>query len=239
MICIREFTEAGVEEFDRYIENIRENPGTEKPELNSTPYSVEFQPAVEVDENIKFSKKLDLAGYVNETLKSSGIFRENILENRNLWTWLAYLWFDRLCEKKEGKLVPRERAKYICSSGYQDYYRHLIAGPYSIYSLYGEEYSLLFLYNKPHQHSDFIEQIASRQKLISRKNFIVVLHKLYLNRRNNTPKRGVQSREQPGNLRRFIKVMDQFELTYNIYNMDPDKILNLLPDEFNNWKSVR
>jgi hypothetical protein len=46
------------------------------------------------------------------------------------------------------------------------------------------------------------------------------------------PKRGVLTRTRPGNLRRLIAVIDQFDLTYDLYATSPDDILTLLPPEF-------
>jgi hypothetical protein len=234
MICIRVFSDLGVEKFRQYIVDLKNNLQTVKPDLNIEPYSAEFKPLVDIDENRIFHTKLEVAEYIKNKIDNAGIPREGILENRNLWTWLAYIWFEQLCQRKNGTLIPRETAKYICSSDYTDYYRHFIAAPFSIYSLYGRNNSRIFLHNKPYEHNDYIEQIASRQKIISHENLIVVLHRLYWDEISNRPKRGAQSRS--GNHLRFRKIIDQFELTYNIYTMSPDEIINLLPDEFSQWK---
>jgi len=236
MICIRVFSDLGIGKFRQYIMDLKNNIQTVRPDLNVEPYSTEFQPLVEIDENRIFQTKLEVGEYIKNQMDNAEISRKGILENRNLWTWFAYIWFNQLCPKKNANLIPRETAKYIYSSDYRDYYRHLIAAPFSIYSLYERNNSLLFLYNKPYEHNDFIEQIAARQKIISHENLIVVLHRLYWHESSNRPKRGVQSRQQPGNFRRFVKIIDQFELTYNIFTMSPDEIMNLLPDEFSQWK---
>jgi hypothetical protein len=232
---MRVFTETGVDRFRQYISDLKTNPRTVRPDLNIDQYSFEFQPAVEIDENRTFQTKLEIAEYMKNQIERAGIRRERVIEERNLWTWLAYIWFEKLCEQRNAVLIPREIVKYICNSDYRDYYRHLVAGPFSIYSLHGREQSLLFLHNIPYQHNDFVEQIASRQKIISHRNLIQVLHHLYWNTNSTSPKRGSQSRQQPCNLRRFIKLIDQFELTYNIYTMDSSTIMGLLPAEFTQW----
>lgn len=236
MIYIRVFSDLGVNKFRQYIVDLKNNPQTARPDLNVEPYSTEFQPLVEIDENRIFQTKLEVAEYIKNQMDNAGISREGVLENRNLWTWLAYIWFDQLCPKKNGNLIPRETAKYICSSDYSDYHRHFIASPFSIYSLNERNNSLLFLYNKPYEHNDFIEQIACKQNIISHGNLIVALHRLYWYESSNRPKRGALSKQQPGNLRRFKKIIYQLELTYNIYTMSPDEIMNMLPDEFSQWK---
>jgi len=43
--------------------------------------------------------------------------------------------------------------------------------------------------------------------------------------------------KRPGSLRRLITVIDQFSLTYDLYGMNDDEILDLLPSEFERWRN--
>lgn len=239
MIPIRLMLPEGENQFREYIRQVRTNLSTARPDLNSNPFSQEFSPQIMVDETKTFMSKLELAEYLYNCFRVAGIRREHILGKNKLWTWLAYLWFDQLapvrCTGTGGRAIG-EDAKYICSSDYRDYYRHFVAGPYSIYSLHGRDNSLLFLHSPVYEHNDFIEQFASRQFIISYPEIVKAVTKLYFDSNDRKPKRGAQSRDREGNIRRFVKVIRQFELTFNIYTMDCDKILNILPDEFNVWK---
>ncbi len=40
---------------------------------------------------------------------------------------------------------------------------------------------------------------------------------------------------RPGNLRRLPAALDQLELTYDVYGMDPDALLEILPEPFHAW----
>lgn len=237
MITTRIMLPEGEDKFREYIQTLRQNPSISRPDLNTEPFSREFSPQIEIDETKRFNTKMELARYVDKCLSNAGIRRENILGENGLWTWLAYIWFDQLAPARNNGLRDiKEEAKYICSSDYRDYYRHFIAGPYSIYSLHGERNSWIFLYSPVCEHNDFIEQFASRQFIISHRNIVETITKLYLDTRTNKPKRGAQSRNRKGNIRRFVSVIQQFELTYDIYSMSPEQILNLLPAEFDEWK---
>jgi hypothetical protein len=66
---------------------------------------------------------------------------------------------------------------------------------------------------------------------------VEVLDILYWDDKSNRPKRGAQSQSNPGNIRRFSKVISQLELTYDVYTMKPNEILQLLPSEFDQWKA--
>ena len=238
MIIVRIMMPEGESKFREYITALREEPSTTCPYLNIEPYSMEFIPHIEVDRDISFNSKMELAEYINEKFNEADIRREEITGESGLWTWLAYLWFNSLTcfDPSRGNRIIREEAKYICSSDYRDYYRHLVAGPYSIYSLHGPELSKIFLYSPTHEHNDFIEQIASRQFLISHPNLVEVLFRLYWDNSRERPKSGAQSRNKAGTLRRFVKVIQQLELTYDVYSLSAEEIIHLLPEEFNKWK---
>ena len=38
-----------------------------------------------------------------------------------------------------------------------------------------------------------------------------------------------------GGLRHLIRVLDQLERTHDVYGMEPDALLKILPDEFRQW----
>jgi hypothetical protein len=230
----------GEQKFREYIHVLRTDPLSQRPDLNSEPFSYEFSHVVSIDETGQFISKMKLAEYLQNCFTGANLNREDVLTVNGLWTWLAYIWFDQLAPKTNDDRASRdikEDAKYICSSDYRDYYRHLISGPYSIYSLHGAENSNIFLYSSVNEHNDFVEQFASRQFIISHKNIVEAIRRLYFDSQRGQPKRGAQTRTKPGNIRRFVSVIQQFELTYDIYTMSADSILNLLPFEFDNWKA--
>jgi hypothetical protein len=51
-------------------------------------------------------------------------------------------------------------------------------------------------------------------------------------------KRGAySSKRKPGTLLRFIDVVQQLDLTYDLYGMAGDQVLDLLPQEFDDWRN--
>jgi len=95
-----------------------------------------------------------------------------------------------------------------------------------------------FLHGPLDKHGDFSEQLASRMELISNRNLIEAVDRLYVSLRPEgaAPKRGATTRTRPGNLRRLIAIVQQFELTYDLYAMAASQILKLLPPEFDRWR---
>jgi len=232
-MILRVMEKEGVNRFREYIHQLKTGIENYRPDLNDEPFSTEFKPVIEVDESKMFASKLELAEYIFDLFFNAGINREDVIRNNGLWTWLAYIWFDQLTNNRKKVL---EFAKYLCSLDYTDYYRHLVACPYTIYSIHKRDNSKIFLNTEIYRHTDIIEQIASRQSFVSHTNIIEVFSTLYFEQNRQKAKSGAQSRKRPGNIRRFVKVFQQFELTYDLYDMSPEQILDLLPEEFDRWK---
>ena len=96
----------------------------------------------------------------------------------------------------------------------------------------------MFLHGPLHQHGDFSEQLASRMELITNRSLIEAVDRLYFSPRpdGGTTKRGAATRSRPGNVRRLIVVVQQLDLTYDLYAMTSEQILSLLPSEFDAWR---
>ncbi|MFV2044808.1 MAG: hypothetical protein ACC700_16430, partial [Anaerolineales bacterium] len=60
---------------------------------------------------------------------------------------------------------------------------------------------------------------------------------LYWDDQNDAPKVGARATNRaPGTLRRYIDVLQQLMLTYDLYSLDGEEILTLLPlNEFRRW----
>jgi len=61
---------------------------------------------------------------------------------------------------------------------------------------------------------------------------------LYFDRKTAKPKRGSLMKNSPGTLYRFIDVVQQLHLTYDLYSMTGEEVLDLLPSEFDRWRQL-
>jgi hypothetical protein len=236
MTALRVLTDEGTDQFREYLHAGKENPDLPSPRLDSASDSVPFHKYLEIDDERSFSTRMELAKYLSDTFDRAGVRREEVIQHYGMWTWLASIWFDTICPRSDGGRSVRQGVRYICSSNYRHYYRHYIAAAYAIYSIHGPENSRLFLECEPHVHNDFVEQLASRPFIIGNTRLIELAGLLYWDAKANKPKLGATGREKkPGNQRRFIKVMGQLELTYDIHTMEPEKVMRLLPPEFKMW----
>jgi hypothetical protein len=152
-----------------------------------------------------------------------------------------FFFFDQVCPASErGVREPGEIARHVLSDRSQKYYRHLLAGPYRLIQLHGDN-ARVFLYGPLPEHGDFSEQLASRMQIITNRSLISAIYQLYFDPTASAagrPKRGALTRSRPGNLRRLIAVIQQFDLTYDMYAMTASQILDLLPPkEFSRWRN--
>jgi hypothetical protein len=82
-----------------------------------------------------------------------------------------------------------------------------------------------------------VEQLASRQELVANPAVMEVASILYVDRVLQRPKRGAQSKAG-GAARRLPIVLDQFDLTWDLYAARSAELLDILLKEFDRFRPV-
>jgi hypothetical protein len=72
--------------------------------------------------------------------------------------------------------------------------------------------------------------------LIANRGVLEAALMLYFDPKKRRPKPGAQTPGNPGTVRRLVHVLQQLDLTYDIYGLSGRQILELLPEEFDEWK---
>jgi len=235
---IRRFTDKGVNDFRNYLADLRAGSTAPPPfQLLRDPDTSEpLNDRRHVTQRI-FSTRLVLARYLEDVL--SGIEREDIETDIHLWSWLSLFYFDQVCPAaRNGIRKPGRDYRHIFDPGYPYGHNHLLFGAYLVYSVYqlGNELCRLLLYTPPNIESGYHHQLAQRQSMVTNRGVMSAAAKLYFDYRKNKPKFGAIPKNKPGTLYRFIDVIQQLDLNYDLYSMSGNQILDLLPLEFNNWK---
>jgi len=239
---IRKFTDKGIVQFRRYLVELKEGATSPPPfhllndPITSKPVNDEIQ-----IENRAFTTRLELAQYLDNALADIEI--DSIETDVHLWSWLSLFHFDQVCPtQKDGIRKPGRDYRHILEPGYPYGHNHLLAGAYLVYSVYGlnDDLSKLLLYTPPNIESTFHHQLAQRQSLITNRGALEAVHSLYFDETSDKPKRGAQVRKpSPGSFYRFIGIIQQLDLNYDLYSMSGNQILELLPPEFNKWIGQR
>jgi hypothetical protein len=200
----------------------------------------ESSSALELDIDVQaivFQSRFELAKYLDSKLTDSGL--KNLERDVALWTWLSLYYFDQLCPvQPDGTRKPGERARYIPAvNDYRKYYRHLVAGPYSIYRAHRDEPGrvLAVLTGPVDKPGDIAEQLASRQEIVTNKAAMALATNLYVDSTTQKAKKGAAGRG-PGSARRFADVLNQFDLTWDLYAMQMHAIRHMMPPEFTRFK---
>jgi hypothetical protein len=222
----------GIQRLREYLEILKEAPETRPPvHVLTDPQTSEDLPYDIAVEYRVFVHRYDAACYFAKQL---GGLRE-LNHSEGFWAWLALFYFDELAPLENGVRFVGEEARYIPGASSLRYYRHLLAGPYRIYQLHGDGAKLLLAgpLNRP---GDFPEQLSSRQEFITNPGIIGAATLLYYDQDKGRPRRGAApNKRKPGTLRRFVDVVQQLDLTYDLYSMTPQDILTILPQEFDLW----
>lgn len=233
MTRLRRLNAKGIEEFRGFLQRIRDGE-----EFRDSPailfiddYSQPLPRPVEIAQR-RFANKFEAAEYL------AGILADvpTASDDAGLWSWLALFYFDQVSPVgAEGKRRPREDYHYIPSDEGWHRGRHLLAGPYKLYTMHGRNARLL-LHPPVHQHGAFLYDLAFRRDLITNRGLIEAIDLLYWDVKRNRPRRGATTVTRPGNLRRLIAVIQQLDFNYDLYGMRAEEILRMLPSEFDAWR---
>lgn len=234
---VRRLNSHGVERFRQNLQQIREGQRLTLEPLLLTDDSLTetFDTEIEIEQQ-RFKTKKGISSYLAEKLE--------LPKNRwryydvGLWTWLSVFYFDLLCPVQSGQRRVKADARYILADpkSWKRYYRHLLACPVRLYCELGE-LATPFLEAPIPVWRELHEQLTAHQNIATNKALIGAAGKLYWDPSVNNIKKGASTKGQ-GSLRRFVELIGQFELTYDVNAMNPDDILSLLPQaEFSKWIS--
>lgn len=235
---IARLNKAGIDCFSSWLEKLKTDPTIEPPNsLISDPAFIDMLDQ-EIDVEIRdFVSRFDAAEYFFNKFANTGL--DNLEIDRGLWTWLSLFYINAVCPAdSSGARKPRESARYILDpTNYQRYYRHLLAGPYRIYRAYHDDprIALSFLCQPLSKFGDVVEQLASRQELVTNRGVVSLATKLYVDRATGQLKRGAGGKSA-GSPRRLSDILDQFDLTWDLYTATSDELIKVLPSEFKKFK---
>ena len=221
---LRKLNGSGIKQFEQFRNTDPRDIQTLSTIVSDARFSEEIGSEITVRQQI-FGTRFDVGKYLDELFSEAEDLDLN--KNKGLWTWLAAFYFEQLCPSGNR---PGENARWVPAVGdFRKYYRHLLAGPYYIYRAHRDNplRALALLATPPHRPGDIVEQLASRQELVTNKSVMEVATRLYIDLKTSRPKRGAAS-----NARRFADTLNQLDLIWDLYALDPDQLLKLLPSEF-------
>jgi len=240
-VKIRRLTESGISKFIEFIDSLTTDSPQPLPteilkdsETSEIIGDSEFQ----LQNVIPANSRLKTAEYIHELVSS--IKTSSPEHDSGLWAWLSLHYFAQICPRnKKGNFTPGEIARWVPDSyNYRKYYRHLLAGPWRIFSTYRDNPSIAnsLLAGPVKKHGDLYEQLASRQEVVTNRALIELSTMIYFDTQKEGLKRGAGGKG-PGSPRRLADIIQQFSRTWDLYAMTAPQLLSLLPREFDKFKT--
>jgi hypothetical protein len=156
--------------------------------------------------------------------------------NTGLWAWLTFVLLDNLFPMKGGVRLIKEYPRWFpaAPNDWQKAQRHLVRMPVLLYAAFGDDADHLIC-GKPSIGPEIREQLTSQQDMFSA-NFQRACRALYYDDASGTVKRGAASKKGPGTSRRLAAVRQQLDVTWDMTDLSADRILALLPAEFDQFR---
>lgn len=235
---LRRLNDQGIARFSDFLDSLTVETPLPYPSalLTDSDTAEEISPPIEIERRT-FSNRYAAAEYLHRLFEDSTL--SNIERDRGLWAWLSLFYFEELCPSDvSGRRKPGERARWIPETGVSwRYYRHLLAGPYRIYNAHSDnpQRAILVLCGSLHQPGDIVEQIASRQEIITNPGIMEAASRLYYDADSGRARRGAATKTGKGTVRRFTDILNQFDVTWDLYSVETGDVIQMLPDEFSRF----
>ena len=235
LVSIRTFNDSGLNEFEKIIGDLRNGNIKNVPEalLFTEEFSTPFEPVVNI-EKVDYKNKNELIPYLVQQLEIKS--KKYLYFDKGLWSWLAAFYFDNICPiDGNGRRKINETAFYILREpkNYTKYYRHLLAYPSRVYSEL-DDASKIFLIGNFSKRGEITEQFGAYQEIALNKGILDAANILYWDNDAANLKRGAAGKGG-GSARRLVRIIRQYQLTYDLNSMKGNEIVDLLPTEFSKW----
>lgn len=235
---LRRFRQSGIDQFNKYLSDLKAG-GTAPPPLwllTDASHTELIEPETPVPD-ATFANRLAAAEYLDALFAKAEL--TNVDRDTGLWAWLSLRFLDQLCPPEaHGRRNPGEYSGGVFVrlipdvADYQKYYRHLLFGPYLIFKAHRTPASAMSLLAAPvDTPGEVVGQVGAYQKLVSNPSVVEAATRLYYDATKASLKKGSSSKVK-GAPRRFVRVLNQFDLTWDLNAMTADQIIQLLPNEF-------
>ena len=236
---LRRLNDEGLRQFAEYLVALKTTPSLAPPvALLDDPATSEEAAPVAVWP-MPFPNRLAVGRWLNELLESASL--PDPAREKGVWAWLSLRLFDTVCPADgRGHRKPGELARHIPdAANFQRYYRHLLAGPWRIVRTHRDapDRALAVLCQPLHTPGDLVEQLASRQELVTNRAFLAAATTLYVDPQTLQPKRGGGGKSR-GTARRLADFCNQIDVTWDLYALEPGELLVKLPKEFQRFQPV-
>ena len=244
---IRQMNAKGIAASKAYLANLRAGQVDEPfpaHVLSDAEYAEVLEPATIIEAR-SFANRREAGQYLIEKLAHFPI--EEVQRNCGLWSWLGMFYFNSLVDydgNGNPDLGRNPDVAYVIDPsaegrGDRRYFAHRLLLAYETYTLHGE--NAWFMLDQPvNSVGQLADRLIGKPVAFRSQGIVRLAHLLYTDPDAKSMKRGFggggqENQRRPGNLMRFIDVLDQLYMTYDVYGMTAEELMKLLPAEFDRW----
>lgn len=220
----------GLAEFAAYLGR---GPMTSEPPpvslLNNDAYSRPVAPEVEIEAR-RFATKYELGMEICTAFGNEAV---DAVKDNGVWAWLSLALHESTMPKKDGTWFVGAKSRHIVEripGRLQDQsHRHLVKGAAMAVRRFDTDAKVLM--GRPDEQSKIEEQIMSRKSDMGLANAVEVVraaYRLYYDADRDVVRRGAKS-TGAGSIMRFVDVLTQLDVNFDVPSLKADVILTLLP----------
>ena len=241
---LRRLTAEGIAAAQAFLLALRVEPDGERepPDdlLYHPRYSRPFSDAARVERQ-GFKNRREAGMYLSKQLKDVSHL---VMDHAGVWSWLGMFYFPEIVRVRDGsvRLHADTTSLFLGERSAQRRYRHYLWSAWRLYEQHGE--SVAYVLDQPLTDSgDIAKAVLDYPRVFTSTGVIQLILQLYTD--GQRTKRGfsvraranASARPRPGNVWHLIeRALPQLELTYDVYGMAPDALLEVLPDAFRAWR---
>ncbi len=232
---LRALNAEGIERARAFLEGLREHPeGDRAPPhelLYSNRYSCPFPLDVRVEPRA-FHTRREAGEYLSSVLKP---VERTVIDNAGVWSGLGMYYFSDMAPENlspNNMTIIFESGEHTSNAGRSELqrYRNYLWASWRLFEQHGD--SAAFLPDQDITSWDDLSQRSFGSRLVFSSVGVVQLI-LLLYTEGDRKKKGYSL--DRGGMRHLLRTLPQLELTYDVYGMDPDALLEILPEPFHTW----
>ena len=236
---LRRLTPDGIRYARAFLADLRENPSgpIEPPRdlLFGDAYSERFVGEVEVERR-PFRTRREAAEYLAPRLEP---IRPLVADHAGVWSWLGMFYFADIARvSKDGNVwLSRLDDQFIMGtsdgSAWGARPLHYLWSAWRLYEQFRHDHdSIAFLLDQDLTERGYLTtRIFNTNRIFNSAGIVPLVIRLYTQGKSQKP----LLIRSTGGLQHLIRVLDQLERTYDVYGMEPEALLAVLPDEFRAW----
>ena len=237
MTRARRLTQEGVDRAKEHLAAIRADPFMDVAAPQDLLQEARFAEPIEDGPEVyhlPIQTRRDAADYL---MGLTPAISADAVDDDAFWSWLGMFHLQDLvlAPKERSSLTPMDETFVINPADQLSLrveWRHCLRSTWRVADRYGESAAFI-LDRKILEFSEITRFTLQFKRVFNSEGIVPLILALYT--RGARTRRGFSN--NVGGIRHLVRVLDQLELTHDVYGMKAEALMEILPAEFERWKS--